>query len=78
MRKPTDTAHINLRIRERLRAKLAAEAERNRVSMNAEILRRLEESFETKDLATIAERLRESVTQLKIARQLLATREPMQ
>jgi hypothetical protein len=45
-RQPLDTAHVNLRIRENLRAKLARAAEKNRVSLNTEIRTRLEDSFQ--------------------------------
>jgi hypothetical protein len=61
-RKPHDTAHINLRIRESLRAKLAREAEKNRVSLNTEIRTRLENSFEKaaiRDLAAVAADMKE-------------------
>ena len=45
-RKPTDVAHINLRIRESLRRKLEREAERHATSLNNEIRLRLEDSFQ--------------------------------
>jgi hypothetical protein len=45
-RKPVDTAHVNLRIREALRRKLEREAKKNRTSLNNEIRVRLEKSFE--------------------------------
>jgi Arc-like DNA binding domain len=46
MRKPIDTAHVNLRIRESLRAKLEREAKAHRTSLNNEIRLRLEDSLE--------------------------------
>ena len=46
MRKPVDTAHVNLRIRESLRAKLEREAKAHRTSLNNEIRLRLEDSLE--------------------------------
>jgi hypothetical protein len=45
-RKPADTAHVNLRIRESLRRKLADEAEKHHFSLNNEIRWRLEQSLE--------------------------------
>jgi hypothetical protein len=78
-RQPTDTAHVNLRIREHLRAKLAAEAERNQVSLNSEMMRRLEASFEDQHrahIAAVAQRLGLIIGQLETAWQRLeATRE---
>jgi hypothetical protein len=61
-RKPHDTAHINLRIRESLRAKLAREAEKNHRSLNNEIRLRLEASLEKaaiRDLDAIATDMKE-------------------
>jgi hypothetical protein len=52
-RKPTDTAHVNLRIRESLRKKLADEAEDRHWSLNNEIRWRLEASFERQDLLSL-------------------------
>ena len=54
-RKPIDIAHINLRIRESLRKKLAAEAKKHGFSLNNEIRARLEESFEREGLKSISE-----------------------
>jgi hypothetical protein len=54
-RKPIDIAHVNLRIRESLRKKLAAEAKKHGFSLNGEINKRLEESFEREGLQSIAE-----------------------
>jgi Arc-like DNA binding domain len=56
-RKPVDTAHINLRIRESLRRKLAREAEKHRTSLNNEIRVRLEDSLKAgavRDIETVA------------------------
>jgi hypothetical protein len=44
-RNPTDTVQINLRIKERERAQLAAAAEANGVSLNAEMAARLARSL---------------------------------
>ena len=45
-RKPTETVGLTLRIREELRRKLEREADRREVSLNREITRRLENSFQ--------------------------------
>jgi Arc-like DNA binding dprotein len=45
-RKPADIAHVNLRIREHLRKRIEAAAKRNQVSLNSEVMQRLERSFE--------------------------------
>jgi hypothetical protein len=54
-RKSTDTAHVNLRIRESLRKKLAQEAEDRHWSLNNEIRWRLEASFERQDLLSLTD-----------------------
>ena len=48
-RKPTDTVHLRLRFDEKLRRRLERAAAENKQSMNAEIIRRLEESFQKQD-----------------------------
>jgi hypothetical protein len=48
-RKPVDTAHINLRIRESLRRKLELEADKHQTSLNNEIRVRLEVSLDRQD-----------------------------
>ena len=53
MRKPAEIVPFKLRLRERLRAKLEAAASRNRTSINNEIARRLERSFEAESERTI-------------------------
>jgi hypothetical protein len=45
-RRPTDIVQPNLRIREGLRRELKREADKNRVSLNVEMTRRLERSLE--------------------------------
>jgi hypothetical protein len=67
-RKPVDIAHVNLRIRENLRKKLADEARKHRFSLNNEIRIRLEESFEREGFQSIA----------KIAAQLAETQKVFQ
>jgi hypothetical protein len=59
-RKPHAIAHVNVRLREHLRAKLAREAERHQTSLNNEIRIRLEKSFEVEaqnDIDSIARHL---------------------
>jgi hypothetical protein len=51
--KPTDVISTSLRIREALRAKLALAAKENRITLNGEIARRLEESVKAEALRTI-------------------------
>ena len=48
-RKRTDTIKLQLRLSERLRRRIERAAERNECSMNAEIIERLEQSFEQVD-----------------------------
>jgi hypothetical protein len=48
-RKAPDIVHINLRLQERLRQRLAQEAERHGFSLTNEIRIRLEDSFEAGD-----------------------------
>ena len=45
-RKPSETVQLKLRFPERLRVRIEAEAEKSERSMNAEIVHRLEQSFE--------------------------------
>ncbi len=57
-RKPVDIAHVNLRIREHLRKRLETAAKRHQVSLNSEVMQRLETSFDDKarnDFVTIAQ-----------------------
>jgi hypothetical protein len=44
-RKPTDYAQMNLRLRETLRKQIEGEAKKNDLSLNSELVRRLERSF---------------------------------
>jgi hypothetical protein len=55
-RKPTDEVQLKLRFDEKLRRRLAREAERNDRSMNAEIVLRLESSFRQEDTEQLFER----------------------
>ena len=45
-RKPTETVQLKLRFPEKLRRRIEAAADKNERSMNAEIVHRLEQSFE--------------------------------
>ena len=62
-RKPRETVQVNLRMTEALRRRLTQAAEKRGVSLNAEMLKRLEESFEqnlnevTRRLEMVAENL---------------------
>jgi hypothetical protein len=56
-RKKTDTVALQVRLREYLRARLAAEARRNEVSLNAEIVRRLEASLEKDEQNVMARQI---------------------
>jgi hypothetical protein len=49
-RKKTDTVQFKLRIREALRSRLESEAKKHEISINAEMVRRLEASFFGPDL----------------------------
>jgi hypothetical protein len=89
-RKSTDTAHVNLRIRESLRVKLAREAEKHRTSLNNEIRIRLEDSLEAgalRSLEEVAADLKTSAARLgtlialapleeKLAQALTRTKDP--
>jgi hypothetical protein len=77
-RKPVDIAHVNLRIREHLRKRLEAAAKRNRISLNGEVMQRLEASFEEKpqvDIVTINQvigELEKAWARLAATREVLA------
>lgn len=66
-RKPADVAHINFRIREHLRRKLEAEAKRHKVSLNAEMHTRLEQSFEAAPVAQIVQDIDRQITLMEVA-----------
>jgi hypothetical protein len=53
-RKKTDKVALQLRMREHLRARLAVEAKHREVSLNAEIVQRLEESLEKDERNVLA------------------------
>ncbi|MBB5045942.1 hypothetical protein HNR60_000677 [Rhodopseudomonas rhenobacensis] len=52
MKKPSDIVQLKLRFSERLRRRLEKAADESGDSMNAEIIRRIERSFEKQDLLT--------------------------
>ncbi len=63
-RKPTETVQVNLRMKEAMRRRLEQAAKKADISLNAEMLRRLEESFdrdEKRSLVEVTQRL-EAVT----------------
>ena len=74
-RNPTDVVELKVRARESLRARLAAEAEGHRVSLNSEMVTRLEASLEDKtwndlattaqDFAAVAQDLRQVTTEME-------------
>ena len=72
-REPTDIVEPKLRIRESLRARLEAEAARQQTSLNAEMVRRLEDSFDDKPRANLATATRDFATSAQDLRQI-ATR----
>ena len=57
LREPADYVEMKLRVPKDLRRKLEAEATRQQTSLNAEMMRRFEASFET-SLALISKRPR--------------------
>jgi signal recognition particle GTPase len=52
-RKPSDTVQLKLRFDEKLRRKLEQSALKNKQSMNAEIVERLEKSFTSSEIADV-------------------------
>jgi hypothetical protein len=54
-RKLSDTVQLKLRFPEKLRQRIESTAGRNQRSMNAEIVHRLEQSFQKDDQAALAE-----------------------
>jgi hypothetical protein len=78
-REPVNTAQLKFRIHKRLRAKLEFAAQRRHLTLNSEVTRRLEASFDDEirgDFATIAQNLDLLITQLETAwMRLEATRE---
>ena len=60
-RKPDETVQVNLRIKESFRRKLEGEAAKHQVSLNKEMIMRLEDSFQRKagaDFEVIADDMR--------------------
>jgi hypothetical protein len=60
-RKPSDPIKLNLRFTEALRVRLEKQATKNNHSMNEEIIRRLEASFQRDDLEALVERVAEKL-----------------
>jgi hypothetical protein len=73
-RKPTDTVQLKLRFSERLRRRLEQAAKHNDLSMNTEIVNRLDVSFQREDQEEMIERAaRDAVqAQQEVTRKLLA------
>jgi hypothetical protein len=67
VRKPTEVAHINFRIRESLRRKLEVDAKRNRVSLNAEMHNRLEQSYAATPVSQIYQNIDHQITLMETA-----------
>jgi hypothetical protein len=62
-RRPSDEVQLKLRFDEKLRRRLAREAERKDRSMNAEIVLRLESSFRQEDTKQLFERALAAIVQ---------------
>jgi hypothetical protein len=73
-RRLTDLVQVNLRLRESLRRKLERESERRGLSLNAEMTRRLEESFDREELN---EALRATIWQVLTDAGLVTARPPI-
>jgi hypothetical protein len=56
-RKSTDMVHLKLRFREELRRQVEESAKNRELSLNSEVIRRLEESFENDNWREERERL---------------------
>lgn len=69
-RKPTEIAAVKIRVRESLRRNLAAEGKKAGRSLNQEMVRRLEQSFNQQGIEAIVES-----TALRVARELLVDQE---
>ena len=65
----TDIVQLKLRIRETVRARLAAAAKFNGVSLNSEIAKRLEASFTLPQLDELVDRLEKANTPLPLRTQ---------
>jgi hypothetical protein len=66
-RKPRETSHLRVRIDPIRIAKLERQAEKNGLTLTAEIVRRLDESFRRDDGPASLERLADQVTAKVIA-----------
>jgi Arc-like DNA binding domain len=60
-RKPTDTAHLNLRYPEALRRRLERAGKNNGRSLNSEIVHRLEQSFRREDFEPLQDVITEGM-----------------
>ena len=80
-RKPTDTAHLNLRYPEALRRRLERAAMNGGRSLNSEIVERLEQSFRREDFEKLQDAMSLGFLKLvdvvaDVARQLPPSRGP--
>src|SRR3954471_10468940 len=80
-RKPTDTAHLNLRYPEALRRRLERAAKNGGRSLNSEIVERLEQSFRREDFEKLQDAMSLGFLKLvdvvaDVARQLPPSRGP--
>jgi Arc-like DNA binding domain len=72
-RKPSETVQLKLRFPERLRQRIESAAARDERSMNAEIVRRLEQSFQKEDLQANQARLAEAAATTAVEKLLVVT-----
>jgi hypothetical protein len=63
-RKPTDTAHLNLRYPEALRRRLERAGKSNGRSLNSEIVHRLEQSFRREDFQKCQDAVNEGMLEI--------------
>jgi hypothetical protein len=75
-RKPTDTAHLNLRYPEALRRRLERAGKNNGRSLNSEIVHRLEQSFRREDFQKVQDAVNKGMTDvlgvaLEVAKHIL-------
>ena len=61
-RKPSESVQLKLRFSERLRMRIEQAAKKNDQSLNSEIVRRLEQSFERDDRAALIQQVEATVT----------------
>jgi plasmid stability protein len=72
-RKPSETVQLKLRFPERLRQRIESAAARDERSMNAEIVHRLEQSFQKEDLQSNQALLAEAAATTAVEKLLIVT-----